>query len=323
MKIWPVFLAILLLPVIIGQIVVDVRLVNLQVIVQDEQGRPIINLSKENFKIYEDDKSEQEVSHFDRYQNPEKRIAVLLDVSGSVVNKAEWRNARAREFIKSMLNEGNTRFMIAEFYFRSASEDNEEIRFAVPSKTISEDGWSDSYEEMRELLAAHLDMQIKLRDSKGRVIKTLANSFGTTLYDGIYFLSKEFDPVPDNFFKAAIILSDGMDNASLHNIHDATNTLGASQIIAYCISTSLSGEGFSILDDIAQSSGGLAFKINGARDLQNVFSQIGADLKSQYLISYKPRDETPGERKIIVKIIDHTGKEVKKYKVRHRKSYIF
>lgn len=77
------------------QITVDTALVKLNVGVVDRQGRPIMNLSRNDFVVYEDD-VRQEVNGFETTTAPFS-LVMLLDVSGSTTQfRQNLQNAAIR-----------------------------------------------------------------------------------------------------------------------------------------------------------------------------------------------------------------------------------
>jgi hypothetical protein len=73
----------------------DVRLVNLTVAVYDQSGRPLMDLGKDDFEIFEDGRSQQ-VSLVGADETP-FNLAVLFDLSGSTrEDRAAMKEAAAR-----------------------------------------------------------------------------------------------------------------------------------------------------------------------------------------------------------------------------------
>ena len=60
---------------------VDTQIIDIPVVVTDKDGKPVLNLKKNNFVVYEDGKV-QEISDFSATAAPFE-VALLLDTSGS------------------------------------------------------------------------------------------------------------------------------------------------------------------------------------------------------------------------------------------------
>src|SRR6266566_4469236 len=72
--------------ILVAQISVDVRLVNVIATVTDDRGRYVGNLAAEDFFIEEDGRP-QKVSHFSQDNDVPISVGVLLDTSGSMERK--------------------------------------------------------------------------------------------------------------------------------------------------------------------------------------------------------------------------------------------
>src|SRR2546427_8850966 len=72
--------------VVVAQVRVDVRLVNVVATVTDARGRNISNLTVDDF-ILEEDGKPQQITHFSQDQNVPVSVGILLDTSGSMDRK--------------------------------------------------------------------------------------------------------------------------------------------------------------------------------------------------------------------------------------------
>src|SRR6266550_4523104 len=79
-----------------GGVTVDVVDVPLNVSVTDNKGKTITNLKKEDFKVFEDDKA-QTVRAFRTETDLPLSIALLVDASGSIVDKLKFEQAAATD----------------------------------------------------------------------------------------------------------------------------------------------------------------------------------------------------------------------------------
>ena len=93
--------------------------------------------------------------------------------------------------------------------------------------------------------------------------------------------------------KALIVLSDGEDNQSEVTKTQAIEMAQRAQVLIYAISTDDSGlilRGDKILEQLADATGGRAFFPYKMKDITHSFSAIEDELRSQYVVSYKPSD---------------------------------
>jgi VWFA-related protein len=146
---------------------------------------------------------------------------------------------------------------------------------------------------------------------------------GTALYDAIYFacrdkLMKTQDQVATR--KAIILLTDGDDNQSRVTREEAIEMAQRAEVVIYPISTNVSGvkmKGDKVLERMAEATGGRAFFPFKIEDVANAFSEVQDELRSQYLLSYRPADFAKDGRFRSIDILADN----KKLKVRSRKGY--
>jgi VWFA-related protein len=129
-----------------------------------------------------------------------------------------------------------------------------------------------------------------------RGVRSLRDGGGTALYDAIYHacrdkLLKEQSDRPQR--KALILLSDGDDNQSEYTLAQAVEMAQRAEVIIYAISTDDSGlvmRGDRVLEQLAEATGGRAFFPFKMKDITRSFAAIEDELRSQYVVSYKPAD---------------------------------
>jgi Ca-activated chloride channel family protein len=190
---------------------VETQLVNVPVSVKDKNGRPILNLRRENFVVYEDG-VKQQIESFGRATEPFE-IALLLDTSGSTRNELTLIRRAAENFISS-LKPGDKVAIIA---FQTVKTENKAT--AVP-----------------EILTKLTDDRTKLKDALAEV-KT---SNGTPYYDAMLeILDKIFSEEPKETSlhgrRAIVALTDGVDSVSLSDFDEVKEKLRERNIVAYFI----------------------------------------------------------------------------------------
>ncbi len=125
-------------------------------------------------------------------------------------------------------------------------------------------------------------------------VHSLRNGGGTALYDAIYRacsekLSKDRGDHPVR--RAIIVVSDGEDNQSEVSRAVAIEMAQRAEVIVYAISTDDSGlilRGDKALQQLADATGGRAFFPFKMKDIKNSFAAIEDELRSQYVVSYRP-----------------------------------
>ena len=127
-------------------------------------------------------------------------------------------------------------------------------------------------------------------------VHKLQDGGGTALYDAIYHACKDkfLKDRPDHpARKAIVIVSDGEDNQSEITRAQAIEMAQRSEVIIYAISTDDSGlilRGDKVLEQLAEATGGRAFFPFKMKDITHSFAAIEDELRSQYIVSYKPAD---------------------------------
>ena len=168
-----------------GDLTLRSELVNLNVSVTDNKGRPIPGLTKEDFSIYEDD-VQQSISHFSPEQMP-FNLVLLLDMSGSVASQ------------KALIIDAALHF----------------IDVVSPQDKVAVITFTDDV-----VVVSHLTQnRDSLRDSIKHQVFPIG---GTAFYDALgYTLTEELRSVHGQR-NAVVILSDGEDNALMSSISAQT-----------------------------------------------------------------------------------------------------
>ena len=236
---------------------VKVNLVLLPVTVTDILNRPVTGLEKDNFKVFEG-KQQQELRTFSSEDAPVS-LGVIFDTSGSMSTKID----RARD-------------AVVEF-FKAANPQDEIFMIA----------FADKPEELSDFTSSVDDVQGKLLYTipKGR----------TALLDAIYAgLSKMKEAKYQK--KALLIISDGGDNRSRYTGGEIKSLVKEADVLIYAIGiydhsfqTEEERLGPQLLEDITQLTGGRAFTVDNPNDLADVATKISIELRSQYVLGYKPK----------------------------------
>jgi VWFA-related protein len=154
-------------------------------------------------------------------------------------------------------------------------------------------------------------------------IRVIRPGGGTAMWDAVYFacrekMLKEMNSGPVR--RVIVLVSDGDDNQSRVSRREAVEMAQRAEVIIYAISTNLG-----IVDDtgphnlraLADATGGRAFFPFKLQDLSDAFNEIQGELRSQYLVVYKPDDFQPNGQFRTIQIIP----ENQKLRVSARKGY--
>ena len=238
----------------------DVRLVRLIVTVKDASGALVGSLDRNAFEVLDSGVS-QTVSVFERTTAQPLSISLLIDTSGSTAKDLKYETSAAARFLKAIVKEGNEQDSLALYSF------NHEVTLVT-----------NFTREARRI---------------ERGLKSLAATAGTSLYDALLLTSERLEGRDGRH--VIIVISDGGDTTSHVDYHAALRALHRADVVLYPIVvipiTSDAGRnigGENALTQLARSTGGRAF-FPGVTALDQTFSDILRDLRTQYLLGYYPR----------------------------------
>jgi len=146
---------------------------------------------------------------------------------------------------------------------------------------------------------------------------------GTALHDAVMDACEKLSkaPVRGSARRAIILLSDGDDNQSRHTREEAIEAALRAEIIIYVIDTDVTDsnrKGDKVLQRYAEATGGRVFFPLTMNEVANAFTQIQDELRSQYVLAYKPQNfATDGSYHSIA--IDAPNRN--NVKIRTRKGY--
>src|SRR5260370_19312128 len=97
--------------------------------------------------------------------------------------------------------------------------------------------------------------------------------------------------------KALLIISDGGDNSSRYTEGEVKSLVKEGDTLIYAIGiydrylpTEEEGVGPQLLDDMARLTGGRAFTVDNPNDLVDIATNIGIELRNQYVLGYRPKN---------------------------------
>jgi Ca-activated chloride channel family protein len=254
---------------------VDVELALVNVTVTDPHDRLVTGLEADNFRIFENN-VEQEIQYFSSEDVPIS-IGVIFDLSGSMANKVGKAKEAALQFFKTANPQD-------EFFLVSFNEHAELVS-----------AFTSSVEDLQSHLLSS--------SAKGR----------TALLDAIYLGLSEMRSAR-NAKRALLIISDGGDNHSRYNENDIKRlareadtqlyAVGLFDPLGYRSRTPEELNGPSLLSEVTELTGGRAFDVGNVNELPDIATKIGAELRNQYILGYRPSNKSHDARwrKIKVKL---------------------
>jgi VWFA-related protein len=236
--------------------------VNVLFIATDKHGKFVRDLNQADFAILDDHRPPQSIIDFKRETDLPLHLGLLIDVSGSVNSRFDFEQDAAVSFLQHSLRAGFDKAFVVGFNRQS------------------------------QLAQDFTDNVVLL--SAG--IHRLQDGGGTALYDAVYRACKDkfLKDRPDHpVRKAIVVVSDGEDNQSEYSRAQAIEMAQRAEVIIYAVSTDDSGlilRGDKNLQQLAEATGGRAFFPFKMKDVTRSYASIEDELRSQYVVSYKPAD---------------------------------
>lgn len=269
--------------------------VNLTVRVVDENNRPVNNLNQADFKIYENGVL-QPITSLATAEVPIIN-ALLIDNSRSLRSQLQ-KVIEAGKIIVSTNREGDSSTVV-----RFVSADKiETMQDFTPNKTALNNALDNLFVE---------GGQTAIVDAVYQTAKNV----------GQYQNTKKTE---DAKIRALILVTDGDDRASRYKEQQLIELLRATEVQIYAVGfvnalpnapdangVNRQEKAKSFLTRLARETGGKVYFPASLEELPQIASDISRELRTQYLISYAPTNETRDNsfRKIKVEVSDGANKE--------------
>jgi VWFA-related protein len=240
---------------------VDVPLVEVYAAVKDAQGRPVLDLKREDFQVL-DGGAPQEVVRFERVTDLPIAAALLIDTSASMVKSLPEAQRAALGFLQATLSPRDRAALIPF---------SESPRLAVKLTN-----------DLPTLAGALAGLQAER---------------STVLWDSLVFGLHYLQGVRGQ--RALLLLTDGGDRSSHFTFDEALEYARRSGVTLYTVGLAVSKldlETRKRLARLAEETGGRSFFPEAASDLSAVYARIQEELRSRYLLVYQPATpRKPGE----------------------------
>jgi VWFA-related protein len=239
---------------------VEVDLVDLIFTATDKHGRFIKDLKRDDIRLLDEGKPPVRIEAFESETGLPLRVGLLIDASNSIRDRFRFEQDAAVEFLNQIVRLNSDRAFVIGF-----------------------DSTSDLTQDYTDNT-----------DALARGVRVLRPGGGTALNDAVLQASEKLGtaPVRGPARRAIILLSDGDDNQSRHTREEAIEAALRAEVIIYVISTNVTGEdkkGDKVLMRYAEATGGRVFFPLRIEEVANAFAEIQDELRSQYVIAYKPQ----------------------------------
>lgn len=266
----------------------EVRLVLLDVSVQDRHGGFAKGLLRENFRVWENGVAQQITVFVD--SDLPVTVGVLVDESRSMAPKRSQVISAAEAFIRASNRQDEV--FVLNF--------NDSVKRGLPKGML----FSDDIQQLRSALFNGIP--------QGR----------TSLNDAIVAGLDQLEQGRRDK-KTLVVISDGGDNASQHTRHDMLDRVERSIATIYSIGLFDKDDPDTnpgILKQLARISGGKAYFPTDPSQMPRVCRDIANDIRTRYTIGYLPRpgNGTNSVRRVHVRVL---AKDRAKFIARTRTSY--
>jgi VWFA-related protein len=314
----------------------DVKVVSVLATVRDGNGQIARGLAKEDFQLSEDGRP-QSITYFSQESDQPLTVGLLIDVSASQTGVLEEERRASFQFVEQLLRPDSDQAFVMQFDGEAelvqdittslsklsqsiaslqVQQPQQSVVFGTPQDWPGSSRWpSGSPWPGGPSRPGGRSRMPPVRSSQARG--------GTAMYDAIFLASDELMSKQQGR-KALVILSDGVDNASLVNISQAIEYAQRSDTLVYAIvysdlsaynhgavfgrsrrgtiSNNPTPDGRWNLQRIAQETGARVFEVSRDTPLSAIYSTIGEELRNQYSLGYSPTGENPnrGFRKLRV-----------------------
>ncbi|MEN8164644.1 MAG: VWA domain-containing protein [Acidobacteriota bacterium] len=257
--------------------VVEVTSVELPVTVLDRGGKPVRDLSPEDFRVLEDGVV-QDISHVSLHQNLPIRLGIVIDSSGSMQTTLPIVQRVVMGFLRKLLRPRDRAFI-------ETFSDRPDILapFTADFGTLE-----------NALLALYADRS-------------------TALYDATIMGLFQFSGIRGR--KAMVVVTDGEDTASKYSFNALKDFVVRSGVTVYTIGIDLPSRKVLTrhhLKTLAKLSGGRSFFVAKKNELDRIYEEIDEELRTQYILAYTSNSTRPSDEMREIEVeIERKGVDVR------------
>lgn len=253
---------------------VQVEMVHLYATVRNRHGEIVPNLTKDNFRVFEDGK-EQKIAYFTKEMNLPLTLAILIDTSGSQSSLLGAEKVAAKRFLKQVLRKGDLAMVI-------------------------------SFDTQVNLLADFTNNTGILDDAIDRArinappiipgtFPTGNKPTGTDFYDAVYLAAH--DKLAGQAGRKAIIaLTDAQDYGSQETVGQAIEAAQLANTVIHVVLVANPWQylyaggyiGGEVANRMARQTGGVVIRASSERAMNKAFDKLAEELRSQYVLGYYP-----------------------------------
>jgi Ca-activated chloride channel homolog len=259
---------------------IPTEMVQLDVKVTDQTGRPVPGLTKNDFVVYED-KVSQSIESISGEEAPVS-MGLVIDTSASMRPKLYTVSEAARGLIGQM--------------------------------RLDDEAFLAQFKTEAELVQEFTSNRRELEDALGQ----LTVNGGTALLDAIIATADHAREKGKRRRKALVVITDGLEKNSSTKEKEVIEVMKEDEVQLYLVGfvdkvepgdlfgRSPAKKAKDLLIRLAEDSGGRGFFPTDASETPAIAAQIAKDLRAQYVISYYPsNDRRDGSFRSVRVVVDH------------------
>ena len=247
-----------------GRIRAEVSLVSVLSSVLDKDNRPALDLTPDQFELYEEG-VKQKIEVFEPETQQPLDLTLMIDSSLSEIKELEFEENAASRFIQKLVRPADR---LALYEFADAVTQIAPFSSNVPM------------------------LQSALR----RIVP----GDGTALYDAVYLGAQTLGRNPAGRRRVIVLVTDAGETTSRADFETARRAALRADVLLYTIIVrAVKSEGGRntagehALETIADSTGGATYFPNGIGELGAMFDRIDRELRTQYRLAYYPDPRPP------------------------------
>jgi len=247
-----------------GRIRSEVSLVSVLSSVLDKDGRPALDLTPDQFEVYEEG-VKQKIAIFEPETQQPLDLTLMIDSSLSEIQDLAFETEAASRFIRKLVRPGD-RLALFEF-----------------SDTVTQ--------------IAPFSSNVTMLQA---ALKHIVPGDGTAIYDAIYLGAQALARNPPGRRRVIILVTDAGETTSRADFETARRAALRADVLLYTILVRVvkveggrNTAGEHALETIADSTGGATYFPKGVGELDEMFGRIDRELRTQYRLGYYPDPHPP------------------------------
>ena len=247
-----------------AHIQVQVNLVSILASVLDADGRPVLDLPKDAFDVYEEG-VQHNVERFEAQTNRPLDLVLMMDTSSSTYKELRFEAEAAARFIQQVVR-SDDRLAFFEF--------------------------TDSVTELSDFSGNVSALQAAAR--------RVTSGGGTSLYDAVFLGAKTLTRRAADRRRVIVLVTDAGETTSVSTFDEARRNAILSGALLYTIlirpvknENGRNTAGEHALITITDSTGGAMYHADELDQLDAMFERINRELRTQYLLGYYANPPPP------------------------------